>query len=393
MLNPNSVAGCRSGLVGVMLATAVPIARAIGGSTSNVASGDSNFTRHSVATAWNDWIVGVADPSIKPTFASNTADATVDASGYVSRVSGDFADITITAAGINYRKKLNIFARVDTPQQDVWTSFRAGSLPKHMADAIDTRIAGKTLAAMPLYTTKDPVGGVYVRNPNCWLADMPDALTCISPWNNTGGNDRAGVAISPRHLLFTAHYPIANGATVHFVTAGNVLVTRTVTGILSHPSYVPGAIGQEHHDLQVALLNADLPASIAFARVFPANLLSYFTSLRNSSYGRVPLFRSDKEEKALVVDWQTSVGSSTGTAYVRPPTGNRAIFYEQLIGGDSGSHGAALVNGKAVLELVATTAFSGPSVWLSKTWINSAMTTLGGGYQLTEVDLSGFPTY
>jgi hypothetical protein len=90
------------------------------------------------------------------------------------------------------------------------------------------------------------------------------------------------------------------------------------------------------------------------------------------------------------------VGASTGQF-----TGDYAL-YRQLTNTirflDSGNPTFALINGEAVLLSVHSTQDGGP--FLSGHLpegnyesINAAMTTLGGGYQLTPIDLSAFPTY
>ena len=63
--------------------------------------------------------------------------------------------------------------------------------------------------------------------------------------------------------------------------------------------------------------------------------------------------------------------------------------------GCSGHPVFCLVNNELALLGCYFSASAGSSVTRSdvRTAVNAAMTTLGGGYQLTNVDLSGFPTY
>ncbi|MEN9841224.1 MAG: hypothetical protein RL376_1024, partial [Verrucomicrobiota bacterium] len=70
-------------------------------------------------------------------------------------------------------------------------------------------------------------------------------------------------------------------------------------------------------------------------------------------------------------------------------------FYEEKIGGDSGNPAFLIINGQLVLLTCWTYGGggSGTSVHNQKAAINTLMTTLGGGYQLTPVDLSAFPSY
>lgn len=54
---------------------------------------------------------------------------------------------------------------------------------------------------------------------------------------------------------------------------------------------------------------------------------------------------------------------------------------------------SAFIAGEAVLLSHATSPVAGPfySHWIDE--VNAAMTALGGGYQLTEIDLSSFAFY
>ena len=98
----------------------------------------------------------------------------------------------------------------------------------------------------------------------------------------------------------------------------------------------------------------------------------------------------DQEEKALVRDMQTLGGASTYVAHKSPVSPLRFQFTETLIGGDSGNPAFIVIGGEAVLMLTHHFATSGPfyTAWLDE--VNTAMTTLGGGYQLTGFDLLGF---
>src|SRR5690606_28820364 len=56
-------------------------------------------------------------------------------------------------------------------------------LAENAAQAIDSRIAGATpSSAMPIFTTQDHGAGTYIRNPDCWAADLR-GLSALSPWN------------------------------------------------------------------------------------------------------------------------------------------------------------------------------------------------------------------
>lgn len=321
--------------------------------------------------------------------SSNAAVATVDGEGFVSFVSAGYATITAASGGQSAELPLTF---TSTPGQtlDTLTGYVSGSLSRHATDAVDSRLAGKSAStALPIFTTQNHASGAYVRNASCWAADLD--LTPCSPWNSVGGNQRAGTLISPRHVLFAAHYPAVAGMTIRFVAADNTVVTRTVNAVRTHPSYVP-----YYPDLQVGVLDSDVPAGIGFARILPADFATRIPAL---GYGRtIPALCLDQEEKALVTDLGEVFGVGGSIGFVAPYQINfakRLEFYEPKIGGDSGNPAFLIINNQLVLLTVWTFGGAGSGTFVTGhiAAINTMMSQLGGGYQLTEADLSGFPTY
>jgi hypothetical protein len=166
---------------------------------------------------------------------------------------------------------------------------------------------------------------------------------------------------------------------------GGTVVNRTMTAKLTHPSY-----SSYYPDITVGVLDSDVPETIAFARILPA---SYTTRIPALSHLRtLPTLCLDYEEKALVTDW---FQENTSTLFITPQDAKRLEFYEPKIGGDSGNPSFIRINGQLVILTVWTYggAGKGTSIRDQRTAINTMMASLGGGYQLTDVDLSGFPSY
>ena len=246
-----------------------------------------------------------------------------------------------------------------------------------IADPFDALLAAAQPPAVSkrLYTTQDFGTQTFVRNPDCWAASLD--LTGISPWNQAHANTRAGTLVSPRHVVFAQHYPLSttpgNNA-IAFVTADDVTVIRHVVAV-TYPAV----------DIGVGLLDADVPAEIGFHSVLPTDWADHMWETL-----RLPMLHLDQEEKALVRDMLTLTPTSTYVNHTGPSLMLRSQFAEVLISGDSGNPAFLVIDGQAVLMLTHHFATSGPFYTRWFTQVNAAMTTLGGGHQLTEFDLDGW---
>jgi hypothetical protein len=256
-----------------------------------------------------------------------------------------------------------------------------GSLAREVQDAVDLRIDGKdSAAASVLFSAGDRV---VEWNTRCWAADLAWHLTALSVWNSQDGPRRAGVLVSPRHLLFAAHFPIAAGSTVRFLAADGTVVQRTVTAVKVHPEFKPN-----YPDVAIGVLDANVPPSISFVKVLPDDWRR-----KIPSPGGLPVLSLDQWDRAGVRD--VAVIGEQSIVYREPQSPARAAFYHPLIVGDSGKPAFWIIGNELVLLNVWTGGGAGSGTWLvpQKVAINAMMKELGGGYQLTDIDLSGFPSY
>jgi len=362
-----------------------------GTSTGQSTVNDAVIQSYTTATQVRNWNLSIinnvrSESQIVTITSSNEAIATVTGSN-IQYASDGTAIITVASSVRSVPFSLN-FASRGGQLTTSFVSWVSGCACSHASAQVDSRIAGKTASsAKPIYTTQDHINSIYTRNVSCWAYDID--LTCMSPWNSQGGSNFAGVLISPRHVLFAAHYQPEVGTIMRFVKTDNTVVTRTITAKLTHPAYVP-----YFPDLCVAVLDSDVPAGVNFAKVLPANYANYFKSAQY----RVAIMSTDQEKKALIKDWLGQYTANSGYILannVSPIDSKRLEFDEFLIGGDSGSPSFLIINSSLILLAVATISGGGAGTDLppQKAAINTMMTTLGGGYQLTEVDLSSFPTY
>lgn len=364
-------------------------------STSNITDQDLLISRATAASRVTDFLwqwtpfdqnvqaVNVERTSLNPEIIQPS-----EANPYLWEwVSNGTATIRIRTQTTTYHETITTSTQAGG-NVDTITGSAVDSLREHLDLQIDGRLAGKNISnALAVYTTQDHSTPTYVRNVDGWAYDVD--LTPISPWNSEGGAHKGGTLISPCHVLFATHYLPTVGTTIRFVKQDNTVVTRTITAIQSltmTSGYYP--------DLSVAKLDSDVPASISFARVLPDAWAAKLPTLATKT---VPALCTDQEEKLLVRDVAAILTSGLKTVSCRVPVDTkRREFYEDAIGGDSGSPCCLVVDGKLVLLTVWTGggAGSGTSVQGQRSAINAMMTSLGGGYNtLTDADLSDYTSF
>lgn len=236
--------------------------------------------------------------------------------------------------------------------------------------ALDTDAAATAGQNKLVLSSINHTTATYVRNTSCWItADV----TCWPVWNSRYASETgSGCLITPRHMVFALHTGIQVGDTIRFLTNANVVITRTVSSLLT----VSG-------DLQVGKLDSDLPSTITPASVMPASFTNYLTFGTDP-----PIISADQEYKLLVMDW-ASYSAPTAT-HATSVSATRLPLTEAIVSGDSGNPNFILIDGQLVLLGVHESANTFPLVSALITETNAALTTLGGGYQLTQVSLSAF---
>lgn len=283
-----------------------------------------------------------------------------------------------------------------TATQRVYTALPR-SLQIHMAEAVDSRLAAaapavSSLAFFTTITHND--AGPFVRNPDCWITGVD--LTSVSPSNSTEDNERGGVAITKRHIIYAKHTQIGDGASVRFCTSSDVAVARTQT---QHAEI--GGTFPIFPDFCVGLLDSDLPSTIAVCKVAPDYMLP-----KIGYFPPIPVIQTDKDENGLVFDATSFSYGSQGinTANVKiPVNAKRLEFYQPIIAGDSGDPWFVLINDELVLIGITSgldvadgsAVFGSCPIGLNGA-INAAIVAadaLGGvstGYTVTNPNLSAF---
>jgi hypothetical protein len=387
------------------------------GSSSAVVDRDRNLIRNVTAASVTDIrvraelrIPGYFQPM---TFSSSTPSiATANAGDPLESLYTYQSSGTLRGTVVSQDGETEVFSATTASQSsstvDVFDGWVAGSLAGHCTDQVLAR--SSLLAnqgAKNVYTTQGTTSG-YVRNPGCWLSDID--LSCASPWNSTGGYQRAGTLVSPRHVVFAAHFPVSAGTQIAFVSPAGVAHVRQVTSVLTHPEYqgVEGGITSAFYpDIQIGVLDSDLTEQdhgVRFARVLPLTWPSKMTFIRTAS--PIPAVTFNRLEQAGAAELR-----ALGNLDMFPtggPDGSPGRFglqfptavalqpgYNTMVQGDSGNPVFIVVNGEPVLIGTFTSGGAGGGTFLTAHTeaVNTMMSTLGGGYQLTPIDLSAFPTY
>lgn len=246
-------------------------------------------------------------------------------------------------------------------------------------------IARSGLLSKRLDVTMNRNVSTTIRSWQSWvpgsLADACQQTVDVSVpfWSGAPGGFAMGsgygfTAVSPRHVVGCEH--------IEWMPQTLVLdgVSRQlVADVAIGPSN--GADGYAS-DIRVGLYDGDFPS---FAKVFPATLQSKLpnVTLRGVSAFVTNQFGQKIQRRTLVFRFGL-------ISFVKLSPSDTEIII-----GDSGNPAFIVINGEPILLGCMQQGGWGGVATLHDhiTEINAAMTSLGGGYQLTQFDLSGYPTY
>lgn len=288
--------------------------------------------------------------------------ATVNSDGYVQSVGTGLVTIKVKSRLVD--KAVHHLAETIVESSSRFDRYNTGTLGRQINDATDA-LATASQNKFVLSSTNP-----FTRNPNCWVT--ADKTCCpVSP--------RRGVLISPRHMVVAFHAKPGNGSMVVFLTNDNQQVSRTFVSFIKVGTF----------DLAIGVLNEDVPSSIKFSKVLPTDWQDYITMQE------VPIICGDQELKLLVRDWYrySEFGDHRRFLHRNSVSSVRVPLTETLIAGDSGSPNFVLINNELVVLACHFSAVSSPLITGYYDAVNAAMTTLGGNYQLTPIDLSTFPSF
>lgn len=232
--------------------------------------------------------------------SSNESVATVNATGKVSVVSSGVATISSTyydQFGNSATSDNQVSVSIETGITVDFIGHSATTLADSLGSDADILIdAASGVSACPRFSVKDFNGKSYTRNESFMLKGM-NGLSSIAVWNSRQANRRGAIAITPRHILYAAHYPFYTGDVVSFVpdVVGAIApVDRTLLQAKVDPLY-KGQTELQAYDFGVALLDSDLPVNIDTVKILPSDYKSHAGQYQLLG---VPMFFFNQDEEA-----------------------------------------------------------------------------------------------
>ncbi len=224
----------------------------------------------------------------------------------------------------------------DIPEGCVDASAPGFTIGQYLKDEIELTLNSLNMSNLnndwfEMYSTFNPATNTFIHNDSGWWNQTPQgkAFDFSGTYNHRPSWDefnRAGTAISPRHLLQAEHFPYGRGRELYFIGDDGVRVTRRVEIATNVAS-----------DIRLLYLDEDLPDTVAIHRTLPSNFSDYF------DIGGAPVVYADKDERAFLGAFRSSFTSnSTSTSYSTYPnfeslhSTRRYNRFDTLIGGDSG---------------------------------------------------------
>lgn len=317
------------------------------------------------------------------------------ADGKVSRVSDGTAVVYVKINGLT--RQVPVTVSRETPATTVrLIDYAEGSFAKHCSEQILDRLAiADSSTGKKLFTTYNLTADTYVRNAASWLAgvDVTSIPVATRPASRANfWRYQGGLAIARDCIAYCNHWGGPTGWPADGRLKGGQVKFLGSDGTVAVRDIVDDArIGTT--DLVVAKLDADLPETVGIAKALPSNWVDYLpvNDWMVPAFGIVQISPSANKlaSPRMLRRW-------SGLSMFSPDVpGDLADWYENAVLYDSGHPAFLIVNDELVWLTVWTTggAGGGPSVVNNLSNINAAMTSIGSGYQLTELDLSGFAEY
>lgn len=211
----------------------------------------------------------------------------------------------------------------------------------------------------------------FPENEKFWLRGID--FSCVSPWNDSCGTQRAGTLISRRHIIFAKHYPLWKGVRILFVDGeGDVCACS-----------IKDTKAIEGNDIMIGLLDYEVTPGIRPAKILPHDYEKYIGDGRG-----LPIVTFNQREQVVLSQLN---GISTKSVCNTAASDEKwKPFGGKMVVGDSGNPAFLLVGDDVILLycLLNGGAGHGPSVFHCRSDIQRAMDDLCPGYKLEEFDFA-----
>lgn len=328
--------------------------------------------------------------------SQNESVATVDSTGAISYVGDGTTYFTARYKNLTRAFPCTFLTSVGGTSY-TFDSLLSTSLAQHLINTINTKISGLSPSATTqgLYSTRSAGTLTWVRNPD-HFASTTD-LTSAAVYNSSTGYTLTGALVAPDIMIHANHAHPSPGSITYFVTS----TSTVVSSVISSGTNIAGT------DIWVSKLATPITYGVTPAKVIAKNSIGIYgsavtgTKLTATALGYMPVPVVFIPQDSTVYIGTTNLFTSTLESVTTPYracnstdyTGTYGGWYRLIVGGDSATPAYFIINNEAVLLGTWNMPCAPSNVSNYVTEINAAMTSLGSAYQLTTVDLSGFPTY
>ena len=328
--------------------------------------------------------------------------ATIDQNGNVTYVSNGTAQFNVT---IGNRTKGVLCQILETTNQysTVYNSIVPTSTAGNIISQINGLISGLTPSTTTedIYSATDDTDHIYTRNPDVFTGNVN--LTSIPA---AGLNGFSGILVAPDIMINAWHTNYYNGYPQNAIYT-NPYLSEKIYFVDKNNNVYSSTIANEESiggtDIAVLHLTTPMPPSITPADVFASTTFFHNISSAAITQEVIPAIVTNQSRTLgirLLQSVKPIIGPDTYIVQllasqngVAPPSWPYANWYYGVVNGDSGSPAFTIVNGTLVALGNWTGGDNMPDLSYYTSQINSIMTALGSSYQLTTVNLSGFPSY
>ena len=368
--------------------------------------------------------------------SSDLGIATVGSNGIVTVVATGSCEVTVVIhgdGGVDVTHVVPIEVSLDSAIGVDYIDYKAATLGATLATDALAVINAATLPDTSRFSARNNSTLVYNRNANFYLSGKA-GLSAMAVWNSRGTNQRGAVAITPRHVLYAAHFPLYQGDSVGFAEDGSgdfPLTQRTLSSAKVDPLY-RGQTGGYSYDFGVAVLDSDLPAGFDPINLLPSD---YINHCGQYAIMGTPSFGFNQDERASPTNIASEGNAEIGGFIARhwlnnlqggallaspqyltaangysspsdittflPPSSTDKMWelHVPIRVGDSGRQNVLLLGNQLLLTMMHTAPNAGINLSQNIDRINQlildvdALAGISTGYTVTEADLSSYPTY